>query len=116
MVEQAVPEELEIDGRDPDCLHAIAVDAAGEPIGTARLMPEGRIGRVAVVRAWRGSGVGASLMRCLLDEADRGGCAVIELHAQSWTVGFYEKLGFSAEGGEFDEAGIPHRMMYRRRG
>ena len=114
--EQNVPESLEIDGLDGDCTHALAFDETGNPIGTARLMPQGRIGRVAVLAPWRKRGVGAALMRVLLEEADRRGFEEIELHAQSWTIGFYESLGFVAEGDEFLEAEIPHRHMKRRRG
>lgn len=114
--EQNVPETLEIDGRDSECLHALAIDQGGKPIGTARLMPHGRIGRVAVLAAWRKRGVGAAVMRALLEEADRRGFDEIELHAQTWTIGFYESLGFIAEGGEFLEAEIPHRRMTRRSG
>ncbi len=114
--EQKVPESLEIDGLDVDCLHVLAVDEDGKPIGTARLMPHGRIGRVAVLASWRRRGVGAAVMRTLLEEADRRGFEEIELHAQTWTIGFYETLGFVAEGAEFLEAEIPHRHMTRRRG
>ncbi len=115
MLEQAVPESLEMDGRDEECVHALAEDLAGMVIGTARLLPEGRIGRVAVRQDWRGRGVGAALMRALMEAADSRGLPVLELHAQSWTVAFYEKLGFVAEGEEFEEAGIQHRVMFLRR-
>ncbi len=114
--EQKVPESLEIDGLDAECVHALAFDEAGEPIGTARLMPHGRIGRVAVLASWRKRGVGAAMMRILLEEADRRGFEEIELHAQTWTIGFYETLGFKVAGEEFLEAEIPHRRMVRRRG
>lgn len=115
VLEQAVPESLEMDGRDEECVHALAEDLAGMVIGTARLLPEGRIGRVAVRQDWRGRGVGAALMRALMEAADSRGLPVLELHAQSWTVAFYEKLGFVAEGEEFEEAGILHRAMFLRR-
>ena len=112
--EQAVPESLEIDGLDETCQHVLAFDTSNRAIGTARLMPHGRIGRVAVLADWRKRGVGAALMRTLLAEADRRGFAEIELHAQTWTIGFYETLGFLCEGDEFLEAEIPHRRMVRR--
>ena len=117
VVEQSVPEEHEIDGLDGDCRHVLAVETAtGRAIGTARLMPEGRIGRVAVLAPWRKRGVGAALLRPLIAEAGRRGqgAGVLHLHAQTWTIGFYESLGFAAEGDEFDEAGIPHRHMVLR--
>lgn len=116
VIEQGVPESLEIDGRDAGAVHALAFADDGSAIGTARLLPGGKIGRVAVLAPWRGRGVGAALMRCLLDAADAHGWDEIVLHAQSWTVGFYEKLGFVIEGDEFEEAKIPHRRMVRRRG
>ena len=114
--EQQVPESLEIDGLDGECVHALAFDAEERPIGTARLMPHGRIGRVAVLAPWRKRGIGAAVMRVLLNEADRRGFEEIELHAQSWTIGFYESLGFEIAGEEFLEAEIPHRRMVRQRG
>jgi len=114
--EQEVPESLEIDGLDDECVHALAFDEAEKPIGTARLMPHGRIGRVAVLAPWRKRGVGASVMRVLLEEADRRGFDEIELHAQTWTIGFYETFGFAVAGEEFLEAEIPHRRMVRQRG
>ncbi len=114
--EQNVPEALEVDGLDGGCAQALAFDReTGRPIGTARLMPHGRIGRVAVLADWRKRGVGAALMRTLLVEADRRGFEEIELHAQTWTIGFYESLGFAVAGDEFLEAEIPHRRMVRRR-
>jgi predicted GNAT family N-acyltransferase len=111
VVEQAVPVELEWDEHDASCRHAVALDAAGEAVGTARLLPEGRIGRMAVRRAWRGKGVGAALMRALLDEALHSGMTRLVLHAQTHAAGFYRRFGFSARGGEFVEAGIPHLEM-----
>ena len=111
VVEQRVPVELEWDGRDADSRHAVALDARGAAIGTARLLPEGRIGRMAVRRAWRGRGVGAALMRALLREARAAGMTAITLHAQTHAAGFYRRFGFSARGEEFLEAGIPHLEM-----
>jgi predicted GNAT family N-acyltransferase len=111
VVEQGVPRELEWDDDDARCRHAVAIDAAGNAIGTARLLPEGRIGRMAVRKAWRRRGVGAALMRALLEEARAAGMTRITLHAQTHAAGFYRGFGFSARGGEFLEAGIPHLEM-----
>ena len=111
VLEQRVPLELEWDEHDAGCRHAIALAAGGEAIGTARLLPEGRIGRMAVRKAWRGRGVGAALMRALLDEARSAGMTEIALHAQTHAAGFYRRFGFSATGEPFDEAGIPHVEM-----
>ena len=117
VVEQRVPREMEWDEHDATSRHALALAADGEAIGTARLLPEGRIGRMAVRKPWRGRGVGAALMRALLDEARAAGMTGIALHAQTHAAGFYRRFGFSARGEEFDEAGIPHvemRLALRR--
>lgn len=111
VVEQRVPLEMEWDGLDAGARHAVALDAGGEAIGTARLLPEGRIGRMAVRKAWRGKGVGAALMRALLDEAKAANLASVVLHAQTHAADFYRRFGFSARGEPFEEAGIPHVEM-----
>jgi len=110
--EQQVPEEMEIDGLDEACAHVLAEDVDGNAIGTARLMPEGRIGRVAVLNSWRRCGVGAGLMANLEEEARGLGMLRLTLHSQTWTIPFYESIGYAVmEGEEFVEAGIPHRLM-----
>lgn len=109
--EQGVPPEIEIDGRDPECVHAVAEDAAGEAIGTGRLMPDGRIGRMAVLAAWRGRGVGAAILEALMAEARRRGFRETYLHAQAHAKEFYARHGYVAEGKEYLEAGIPHIGM-----
>ncbi len=109
--EQKVPIEDEIDAQDPLSRHVIARDADNAPIGTGRLSPERLIGRMAVLREWRGRGVGEALLQALLDQARALGYPAVELHAQSHAIAFYEKFGFAAYGDEFDECGILHRMM-----
>ncbi|HSO05892.1 MAG TPA: GNAT family N-acetyltransferase [Pelomicrobium sp.] len=109
--EQRVPEELEWDGADAACVHAIAEDVQGRAIGTARLLPDCSIGRMAVLAAWRGRGVGDTLLRCMLEAARRRGDAEATLHAQTHACGFYERHGFRRRGAEFMEAGIPHVGM-----
>jgi predicted GNAT family N-acyltransferase len=111
VLEQRVPLELEWDDDDPRCRHAVAADTAGAAIGTARLLPGGRIGRMAVRKPWRRRGVGAALMRALLDEARRAGMTTITLHAQTHAAAFYRRFGFSVRGGQFLEAGIAHVEM-----
>lgn len=111
--EQRVPPALEHDGLDPDCVHVLAEDDRGVVIGTGRLLPDGRIGRMAVHAGWRGRGVGRALLEALLARARAHGHASVELHAQTTAMGFYERAGFIAEGAEFDEAGLPHRRMRR---
>ena len=111
ILEQGCPIELEWDELDPQSVHALARDAAGAPIGTARLTPLPTIGRMAVLAPWRGRGVGAALLQYLIDHARKLGHASLELHAQTHAIGFYERFGFIAFGPEYDEAGIPHRSM-----
>lgn len=114
VVEQAVDPAIEWDGLDPDCVHALAEDENRDVIGTGRLHPSGKLGRMAVMAPWRAQGVGAEIMRCLIDAARQGGLDEIYLHAQSRVVDFYTRFGFEVEGEEFEEAGIPHRFMRRR--
>ena len=112
--EQNVPEPDEIDGLDPDCLHLLAVDGA-TPVGTARILIEGdmaKIGRVCVLKSHRGTGLGAALIRAALGAA-QGQATQAKLGAQIHALGFYEKLGFTATGPVYDDAGIPHRDMVR---
>jgi len=111
--EQQVPEDLEWDGLDGDATHLLAEDANGSPIGTARLLPDGHIGRMAVMRPWRGRGVGRSLLETLMDTARERGLEAVFLHAQFEAIPFYERSGFVAEGDVFMDAGIPHRTMHR---
>ena len=111
VVEQNVPREMEWDELDPQCHHVLARDAQDRPIGTGRLTPERKIGRMAVLREWRGKGVGDAMLQALLDEARRRGWEEVTLHAQVDAIGFYEKWGFEPRGEEFMEAGIRHRTM-----
>ncbi len=112
--EQKVPLELEWDDDDPVCIHVIAEDADGRPIGTGRLAADGKIGRMAVHQKWRGKGVGGAILQALLDEARYQNIPECYLHGQTAALDFYGRYGFEAEGEEFDEAGIPHRMMRLR--
>lgn len=114
VTEQRVPIEIEWDELDPHSRHVLARDIDGKPIGTGRLTPERKIGRMAVLREWRGRGVGEALLATLIDQARAMGYEEVELHAQVAAIGFYEKAGFEAFGEEYDEAGIRHRSMRRR--
>ena len=109
--EQAVPAEEEWDDLDERSQHVLARDADGRPIGTGRLTPTGFIGRMAVLRDWRGRGVGDSILRVLLEIARAKHFKEIKIHAQSHALAFYERAGFEAYGEEFDECGILHRHM-----
>ncbi len=114
ILEQSVPPEVEWDGHDADCLHVIAETPNRDAIGTGRLQASGKIGRMAVLRPWRGTGVGSALLTRLLEAARNGGIDEVFLHAQSQVLCFYERAGFAAEGEEFKEADIPHRLMRRQ--
>ena len=113
IVEQQIAEEIEFDDLDPHCFHFIVRNAGYEPIATARLTPEGQLGRMAVLPQWRKQGVGASLIQALIDKARVLGLSEITAHAQVSALGFYEKQGFIARGDVFMEVGIPHRMIQR---
>jgi predicted GNAT family N-acyltransferase len=109
--EQKVPVELELDGRDPDCRHVLALDGNDRPVGAGRMLPDGHIGRVAVLANYRGRGVGRRMLELLIEIASEMRLEQVKLGAQMAAVGFYERLGFVAYGGIFMDAGLPHRMM-----
>ena len=110
VVEQHVPEALEWDEADAVSQHALA-SADSVPIGTARLLPDGHIGRIAVLRTWRGRGVGAALLTAMIEAARERGFATVLLNAQVQALDFYRRFGFVAEGEVFPDAGIPHQAM-----
>ena len=109
--EQAVPVHEEWDEYDAVSRYVIALDERGRPLGTGRLSPGGKIGRLAVLRVHRRRGIGSAMLRALLDMAKAEGCHTVFLHAQCQALEFYAKQGFMAQGPEFIEAGIPHRKM-----
>jgi predicted GNAT family N-acyltransferase len=111
--EQQVPLEEEWDALDPLCRHVIARDEAGAPIGTGRLTPERRIGRMAVLADWRGRGVGDAMLAALMAEARKLGWPAVSLNAQVSAEAFYARQGFIPEGERFMEAGIEHQSMRR---
>jgi predicted GNAT family N-acyltransferase len=113
VVEQNIPEEHEWDEFDAVSVHALAEDRAGVPIGCARLLPDGHIGRVAVLSDWRGQGIGAALLLRLVEFAKARGDARVLLNAQTQAMPFYARFGFAPIGEEFIEAGIPHWTMAR---
>jgi predicted GNAT family N-acyltransferase len=114
ILEQGVPEELEIDEHDPQALHALAY-FNNACIGTARLHfncdGSGQIGRMAVLSSFRSKGLGRQIMKVLIEIAKSNGISSLILHSQVSAIPFYEKLGFVANGPIYDEAGIPHRTM-----
>ncbi|MFB7777189.1 GNAT family N-acetyltransferase [Streptomyces bauhiniae] len=124
--EQGVPQDIEYDAYDATALHVLAIGADGIPLGTGRLLhgeaavgktggdaSVGSLGRLAVTRRARGLGVGAALVRAIEDAAQGLGLTAVDLHAQTQALGFYERLGYTAYGPEFQDAGIAHRAMRR---
>ncbi|QBJ90110.1 GNAT family N-acetyltransferase [Streptomyces seoulensis] len=124
--EQGVPEDIEYDAHDATALHVLATGADGIPLGTGRLLhgaavagktggdaSVGSLGRLAVTRRARGLGVGAALVRAIEDAARDLGLTAVDLHAQTQALGFYERLGYTAYGPGFQDAGIDHRAMRR---
>ncbi len=112
--EQSVPEEVERDGQDEGASHFLAIDEAGQQIGCARLLPDGQIGRMAVLPERRGKGVGFKLLELAVAEAQKLGFTEVFLNAQTHAERFYRRAGFMPVGKEFMEAGIPHQRMELR--
>jgi predicted GNAT family N-acyltransferase len=110
--EQGVPANIEMDDMDAACVHALAY-VEGRAVGTGRLLPDGHIGRMAVLKERRASGVGGAILACLVEEARRRGMKEVALSAQTHALGFYRKHGFREVGAIFEEAGIAHQEMQR---
>ncbi len=109
--EQNVPESLEWDGLDDSCQHAIAKASDGTPIGCVRLLPDGHIGRMAVLSSWRKNGVGSVLLNCIVEHARTLLFPKVMLNEQVHAIPFYSRHGFKIASDVFEEAGIPHRAM-----
>ena len=111
IIEQKVPKEVEWDGRDEGSCHWLATNDDDVPIGTGRLLPDGQIGRMAVLSDQRGRGIGFAILEAAVEKARRLGMAEVFLHAQTHALRFYVKAGFEPYGEEFEEAGIAHLAM-----
>lgn len=114
VIEQRVDPDLEWDGLDDACLHLLAVDMQDTPLATARMQADGKIGRMAVLRDWRGRGIGRAMLEQLVEAGRQRGLREVYLHAQTRALGFYAAQGFIAEGEPFEEANISHRNMVLR--
>lgn len=112
--EQKVPAAMEMDEFDPHCLHALAYAAGRMAVGTGRLLPDGHIGRMAVLREWRGKGVGGAILERLVAAARDRGDREVALSAQIHALEFYRRHGFVEEGAVYEEAGIAHQAMRRK--
>lgn len=111
---QGVPPEVEVDGRDADAVHVVAV-LDGRVVGTGRLLERAggtaSVGRMAVAASVRGHGVGAAVLRRLEQAAVERGHTAVELHAQRHAQGFYERAGYAVTSGGYLEAGLEHVDM-----
>ncbi len=116
--EQGVPREEEIDARDEDALHLVALDLGSRRvIGTLRLLFDAdvaKVGRVAVAREWRRRGVALRMLELALAAARERGCVRVRLAAQLDAVALYARVGFAVESDLFEEAGIQHVWMGQR--
>ncbi|SHM71542.1 Predicted N-acyltransferase, GNAT family [Pseudomonas asturiensis] len=112
IAEQSVPPELEWDSEDMHAVHFLAYEG-DYPIGTARLLLDGEIGRLSVLKDWRGLKVGESLLTAVIGEAEKRGLQAQKLSAQVQAAAFYERFGFTVVSDEFLEAGLPHVDMVR---
>lgn len=108
--EQGVPREIELDEHDSQSIHAIAY-AGSRAVGTARLLPDGHIGRMAVLKGYRSRGVGGAMLQKLIEAARQRGDREVVLSAQIHAAPFYRTHGFVPEGDEYMEAGIRHQAM-----
>lgn len=114
ILEQEVPEELELDGKDDQCRHVLAMDQ-NNPVGTARLSgTDGtvKIQRVCVPKRARSNGIGEKMMKFVIADAQASGTVErLVLSSQESAIPFYQKLGFAITSGSYMDAGIPHKDM-----
>lgn len=112
--EQGVPAALEFDGQDAIATHFLA-HWRGQPVATLRLRPLNettlKLERLAVLPEARGQGIATALTQAALDYAQTHAYQAITLNAQAYIQGLYQRLGFTINGTEFLEAGIPHIKM-----
>ncbi|MDX8379437.1 MAG: GNAT family N-acetyltransferase [Gallionella sp.] len=109
--EQAIPAELEWDGFDEECRHALVLSAQGEAIGCGRMGAEGHIGRIAVLPTWRKQKVGTAIMEALLDYARTHDYHQVDVDAQTYAMPFYHGFEFVEQGEVFIDADLPHIKM-----
>lgn len=109
--EQHVPPALEWDELDVEAMHLLALDWSGNAIGCARILGNGNIGRMAVLPAWRGQGVGTTLLQNAIRLCQLHGWQPVKLSAQTHAIPFYNRAGFTVCSEEYPDAGIPHRDM-----
>ena len=111
VIEQNVPSEIDFDGLDDQSTHWLAFNEENKPIGTARIQKDGHFGRMAVLKSYRGLGVGSQILKDGINFARDNQMSEIWLHSQINARGFYERFGFIASGEIFVDAGIDHILM-----
>ena len=109
--EQGVSAELEWDGLDESCRHALAISHQGDAIGCGRMLANGHIGRIAVMPQWRKKKVGTAVMEALLNYARAHDYKQVDVDAQTYAVPFYRGFEFVERGDVFRDAGLPHIKM-----
>ena len=114
--EQDAPPGVELDDMDPQCIHALASDETGKAVGTGRMLPDGQIGRLAVLKDWRRRGVGAAILQALIEEARKRGYPEVTTSVPLQAAEFYRGHGFVAEGKVYQEAGIIQQKMRKALG
>lgn len=110
IIEQSVPIELELDEHDHSCTHILATDG-DKPVGTARLLDDGHIGRMCVLKDYRQQGIATEMLAQLIDKAQQRQFNKAILNAQITAIPFYEKSGFKVCSETFLDAGIEHKTM-----
>ena len=111
--EQHVPLAIEWDEHDADAIHLLALDQAEQAIACARILKIGRVGRMAVLREWRGKGLGLALLEKAITICQSLGMQSIAISSQTHAIAFYQKAGFIVTSEAYIDANIWHVDMQR---
>lgn len=109
--EQHVPAYIEWDELDAEAIHLLALDEKNQPVGCARILRHGRVGRMAVAKHWRGSGLGKALLVKAIEICRRLNMPKINISSQTHAIKFYEKAGFVVTSEAYIDANIWHVDM-----
>ena len=108
--EQGIDARIDFDGLDEVATHVLVL-SQNKAIATGRMLDDGHIGRIAVLKEYRKQGVGAKVLQALLVNAQAKGFVRVYLGSQIHAADFYKKLGFSICGEVFMDAGLEHIEM-----